>query len=88
MELAKFKEFDTKYLEQWFADTVDIINYNTTKTQEVVGGLDKKLTSLDTVPFDELKDFFNNFIDHINDSFDKIMDAHKVLETKLNKLGG
>lgn len=82
MALSNLKEAELQYLDIWFSNLVDAVNYDLGKIEDAVPALSKILTNIDTAPVKYLKDSLDNIVRSINESFKEIEDRLKALEAK------
>ena len=88
MELPEIEEVEIQYLDQWFANLVDTVNYDLLKIEGAVIALEKILVNLDTAPIQYLKDSLNEMVKKINTGFDQISEQMNALDSRLKALGG
>jgi hypothetical protein len=87
MALPKIDPVELHYLDLWFANIVDILNYDLGKIEVAVPSLDMVLTNVDTAPIQYLRDSLENLVSNINKGFEQIENRLKMLESQA-KQGG
>jgi len=91
MALPKIAPIELQYLDLWFANIVDAINYDLIQIEAAVPALSMMLTSIDTVPIQYLKDSFTKLVENINQGFmqidDRLRDMESRIETIRSKIG-
>jgi hypothetical protein len=87
MALHKVQPIDLQYLNIWFSNIVDTLNYNIQQIETAVPTLAHLLTTLDTPPDEYLKDSFKKLVENINQSFNDIDDRLRSIESKITTLG-
>ena len=88
MATPKLEQIELQYLDLWFANIVDTLNYDLGKIEIAVPALSMVLTNLDTAPIQYLKDSFTKLVDNINDAFEQIDDRLGKIESQLKTLQG
>ena len=88
MALPKIEQIELQYLDQWFANLVDAINYDLTKIEGAVVALSMQLTNIDTAPIQYLKDSLNNLVKDINNGFETIDNQFRALDSRIKAIGG
>ena len=86
MALPKLDDVQLHYLDLWFANLVDTINYDLGKIEDEVPTLDMVLTNVDTAPIQYLKDSLDELIKNLNDGFEEIDRRLSALESKYGNL--
>lgn len=88
MELPKLEYADIHYLNTWFSNIVDAINYDLAQIEDAVPALSMMLTTLDTAPIQYLAASLNKIVDNINDGFSKIDSRLNQIESDIKVLQG
>lgn len=86
MALPKIDRVELQYLDQWFANIVDTINYDLGKIEGAVPALNKVLTNVDTAPIQYLRDSLDKLVDNINKGFEQIDDRLGKIESDIKTL--
>lgn len=86
MALPKVERIEIHYLDLWFANLVDNMNYNLDKIEGEVPTLDMVLTNLDPAPVQYLRDSFDKLVDNINKGFEQIDDRLRKIESQIGQL--
>ncbi len=86
MALPKIELIELHYLDLWFANIVDTINYDLAQIEDAVPALSMLLTNVDTAPIQYLKDSLDALVRDINEGFEKIGDQFRSLEARINAL--
>lgn len=87
MALPKIESVELHYLDLWFANIVDIINYDLGKIEDEVPALSMVLTNVDTAPIQYLRDSLDKLVDNINQGFEQIDDRLRKIELQLQQGG-
>lgn len=87
MALPKLENVELHYLDLWFANLVDIINYDLGKIEDEVPTLDMVLTNVDTAPIQYLKDSLDGLITNLNEVFEEIDNRLQLIESRLEHGG-
>lgn len=87
MALPNLDYIELQYLNLWFANLVDNINFNSTKIEGAVPALNMELTSIDTAPIQYLRDSLNKLVDNVNSSLSKIDERLRKIEANIAKGG-
>lgn len=80
MALTKIEDINLQYLNIWFSNIVDAINFDLTKIQEEVPTLNMVLTTIDAAPIEYLKDSLVDLVKSVNEAFDQIDERLSRLE--------
>jgi hypothetical protein len=89
MALPKIKPVDLQYLDNWFSNVVDALNYDLGKIEDAVPTLDMVLTNIDTAPIQYLRDSLNKLVEDINVGFEQIDNRLRDIESSnVSKQGG
>ena len=80
MALPKLEPVELHYLDLWFANIVDTINYDLGKIEGAVPALSMVLTNVDTAPIQYLKDSLDGLVKNVNAAFEQIENRLKGLE--------
>jgi hypothetical protein len=90
VELPKIDEVQLSYIDQWFSNLVDKLNYDISQIESSFTALhvSAQLTNIDTVPIQYLKDSLNKLVKDINKGFDSIKNGFDSLDDRIKKLGG
>lgn len=86
--LPKIDSVEMQYLDLWFANIVDTINYDLTKIESAVPALAQQLTNVDTAPIQYLKDSLDQLVKNVNKGFDQINDKFRSLDSRIESLEG
>lgn len=87
MALTKIDRVELQYLDQWFSNIVDAINYDLGKIEIAVPALNMVLTNVDTAPIQYLRDSLDKLVDNINNGFEMIDDRLRKIESQLQQGG-
>jgi len=82
MALPEMDKIDLQYLDSWFANLVDTLNYDIQKIEEEVPTLAMVLTNIDTAPIQYLKESLDKLIKSMNEAFKQIDERLSALEDK------
>lgn len=82
MALPDLDEMDLQYLDSWFGNIVDTLNYDIQKIEDEVPALDNILTNVDTAPIQYLKESLDKMVMTVNDAFTQIEERLSALEAK------
>lgn len=82
MALPDLNKVELQYLNNWFSNLVDTLNYNLGKIEDEVVTLDKVLVTIDTAPIDYLRDSLNDIVLSINKGFEQIEERLSKLEAR------
>jgi hypothetical protein len=86
MALPEIDELDLQYLDSWFANLVDTLNYDLQQLEDVIvptiPALNNVLTNIDTAPIQYLKESLQDMVVNINEAFTQIEDRLAALEAK------
>ena len=88
MALPEIEKIELQYMDQWFSNVVDTVNYDLNQIEGAVGALSMKLTNIDAAPIQYLRDSLNGLVTNINKAFNKIDDQFSSLESRIKKIGG
>lgn len=86
-KLPKIENIEMQYLDLWFANIVDTINYDLGQIETAVPALAQLLTNIDTAPIKYLKDSLDNLVKSINQGFEQINDKFRSLDSRIESLG-
>ena len=86
MALPKIESIDLQYLDLWFANIVDAVNYDLTQIETAVPALSMLLTSLDTAPIEYLKESLSKLVENINQGFMQIDDRLRDMESRIETI--
>lgn len=86
MELRDTKKVELQYLDQWFSNLVDTINYDLGQIEGAVPALSMQLTTVDTAPIRYLVESLNKLVDDLNDNMERISDSILSLEARIDAL--
>lgn len=86
--LPEIKPVEIQYLDLWFANIVDTINYDLGKIEAAVPALSMQLTNLDTAPIHYLKDSLDELTTTLNKGFEQINDKFRSLDSRIAALEG
>lgn len=84
--LPNIENVEMQYLDLWFANIVDTINYDLTQIETAVPALAQLLTNVDTAPIQYLKDSLDNLVKNVNKGFDQINDQFRSLDSRIESL--
>ena len=87
MALPNLEPVDLHYLDLWFANIVDAINYDLGKIEDAVPALSMVLTTMDTAPIQYLRESLDKLVDNINKGFAEIENRLKAIESRLDQGG-
>ncbi len=87
MALPKIDSIELQYLDLWFANIVDAINYDLGQIENAIPALNMILTNIDTAPIQYLKDSFTKLVDNINKGFEQIDDRLSKIESQMQQGG-
>jgi hypothetical protein len=85
MALPKIEPLELQYLDLWFANIVDTLNYDLAQIEDAVPALSMLLTNVDTAPVQYLKDSFAKLVENINQGFIQIDDRLRKIESQGGK---
>lgn len=85
MALPKLEKAELQYLDSWFANIVDAINYDLGKIEAAVPTLSMVLTNIDTAPVKYLRDSLDNLVDNVNKALELIDDRLRKIESAQGK---
>ena len=88
MELPNISEIELQYLDQWFSNIVDTINFDLQKIEGAVVALNMQLTNLDAAPIQSLKDALNGLVEDLNEGFAQVGEQFDLLDKRLTAIGG
>ncbi len=88
MELPKVEEIELQYINQWFSNLVDALNYDLAQIEVAVVALSQQLTTIDAAPTQYLADSLNKLVENINNGFEKIVAELRSLDNRLDALEG
>jgi len=88
VELPKVENIELKYINQWFSNLVDTINFDLSQIETAVIALNKQLTTLDAAPTQYLSESLNKLVISINDGFEKIGMELQSLGDRITALEG
>lgn len=80
MALPKLELIELQYIDLWFSNLVDNINYDLGKIEDAVPALDTILTTIDTSPVQYLRNSLDNLVNSINEAFEQIDTRLRALE--------
>lgn len=82
MALPEIKQVEMQYLNTWFSNLVDNINYDLGQIETAVPALSMVLTNIDTTPIQYLKESLDNLVDNLNAAFTEIDEKLRALEAQ------
>ena len=89
MALPEIKDVELQFMDQWFANLVDAINFDLQLLQKAtVLPLTDNLTTVDTSPIAYLNDSLKNLVRNINSAFGMINDRLGEMDSRIKQLGG
>ncbi len=80
------ERIELQYLDTWFSNIVDTINFDLCKIEDAVPALAQLLTTLDAAPVQYLNESFDALVKNLNNGFDQINDKVRSLESRLEAL--
>lgn len=84
MALPKLDQIEIQFLDQWFNNLVDNLNYDIGQIQTAISMVDPMfdnvLTTIDTAPIAYLRDSLKELVESINEGFSQIEQRLKALE--------
>lgn len=85
MALTKIDKIELQYLDQWFSNIVDAINYDLGKIEAAVPALSMVLTNVDSAPIEYLRNSLDKLVDNINNGFEMIDDRLRKIESDIKQ---
>jgi hypothetical protein len=86
MALPKIEPIELQYLDLWFANIVDTINYDLGQIEVAVPALSMMLTTVDTAPIQYLKDSLTRLVATLNQGFEQIDDRMRKIESRIDSI--
>lgn len=88
-ELADIEEVELQYMDQWFSNLVDTLNYDLQQIMSAAGSLTPdNLTTVDTSPIAYLTASMNKLVGTVNANFDMINKQLQEMDSRINRPGG
>ncbi len=86
MALPNLDEIELQYLDQWFSNLVDTVNFDLSQIEAQVVALNKMLTNIDAAPIKYLKDSLDSLVKNLNKGFKQIDDKFSAIDAKMNAM--
>lgn len=86
INIKEIPNIELQYLDTWFSNIVDTINYDLAKIEDAVPALSAILTTLDAAPIQYLNESFNGLVKSLNNGFDQINDKFRELGSRIEFL--
>ncbi len=87
MALPKIDPVELHYLDLWFANIVDTINYDLGKIEGAVPALNMVLTNIDTAPIQYLTNSLDELVKSMNAGFEQVEQSFNSIESRLTQGG-
>lgn len=84
--LPSIDRVEMQYLDLWFANIVDTINYDLGQIEVAVPALAQQLTTVDTAPIQYLRDSLDKLVDGVNKGFVEINEKFRSLDSRIEAL--
>ncbi len=88
MALPDIEDVELQFMDQWFSNLVDAVNYDFQLVEGAVVALTDKLTTIDTAPIAYLNDSLKNLVKNINSAFGMIDKRLEEMDSRIKQLGG
>jgi hypothetical protein len=86
MALPNIDQIELQYLDIWFSNIVDTMNYDLGLIQNAVPALTSPLITLDTAPIQYLRDSFDKLTNVLNQGFEQIYNEIESLKSRVSAL--
>lgn len=87
-ELTNVQEVELQFMDQWFSNLVDTVNYDLQTIMAAAGSLTPTLTTVDTSPIAYLTQSLNKLVETLNSNFDMIEERLRDMDSRINRPGG